>query len=97
MRTVSVGNWIATDQTLAEKYKNLQNGRKLTKISLNNSKEHTTLIAQMKQIAHFETKMTTFDLLPKLYQLLTTSYRKPNYENEVFHKTGFEIMNLRDF
>ena len=42
------------------------------------------LIAQMKQIAHFETKMTVFDPLPKLYQLLMTSYRKPNYENEVF-------------
>ena len=61
MRTVSVGNWIATDQTLAEKYKNLQNGRKLTKISLNNKKEqlNTILIAQMKQ-RNFETKNDCF-------------------------------------
>ena len=55
------------------------------------------LIAQMKQIAHFGTKMTVFDLLPKLFQLLMTSYRKPNYENEVFHKIGFKMMNFRDF
>ena len=51
----------------------------------------------MKQ-RNFETKMTAFDLLPKLYYLLMTSYRKPNYENEAFfYKIGFKMMNLRDF